>query len=186
MDNGGCSCCWNQGRPPLFNPAAYHTFMTPSRKPCERPSVEPGFMAARMRGYSFACVECGQCPKWKGQCRQRKCDRAWNGASQQLSCAGTAWPAPSVGRGTGADMAHGTGRCGHGTCHGQVWVWRMVWAGVGMRHGVGRCGHASWRGEVWAWRTAWAGVGMAHDTNGQLQQCVLMVWTGSNVGHAKV
>mmetsp|Transcript_9514 Transcript_9514/g.28871 ORF Transcript_9514/g.28871 Transcript_9514/m.28871 type:complete len:242 (+) Transcript_9514:1365-2090(+) len=31
-------------------------FMTPSRKPCERPSVEPGFMAARMRGYSFACA----------------------------------------------------------------------------------------------------------------------------------
>jgi hypothetical protein len=24
--------------------------ITPSRKPCERPSVAPGFMAARMRG----------------------------------------------------------------------------------------------------------------------------------------
>mmetsp|Transcript_22662 Transcript_22662/g.56134 ORF Transcript_22662/g.56134 Transcript_22662/m.56134 type:complete len:329 (+) Transcript_22662:1433-2419(+) len=30
--------------------------MTPRRKPCERPRVEPGFMAARMRGYNFACA----------------------------------------------------------------------------------------------------------------------------------
>ena len=28
---------------------------TPSRKPCDRPSVLFGFMAARMRGYRSAC-----------------------------------------------------------------------------------------------------------------------------------
>lgn len=28
---------------------------TPSRKPCDSPSVAPGFIAANSRGYSFAC-----------------------------------------------------------------------------------------------------------------------------------
>lgn len=29
--------------------------MTPSKKPCDRPSVAPGFIPARMRGYRSAC-----------------------------------------------------------------------------------------------------------------------------------
>jgi hypothetical protein len=32
-------------------------FITPSRKPWLRPSVAPGFMAARMRGYSLAWTQ---------------------------------------------------------------------------------------------------------------------------------
>mmetsp|Transcript_37732 Transcript_37732/g.63507 ORF Transcript_37732/g.63507 Transcript_37732/m.63507 type:complete len:302 (+) Transcript_37732:1106-2011(+) len=31
-------------------------FMIPSRKPCDRPRVAPGFIAARMRGYMSACA----------------------------------------------------------------------------------------------------------------------------------
>jgi hypothetical protein len=35
--------------------------ITPSRKPCESPRVAPGFIAAKIRGYSFACPTKANC-----------------------------------------------------------------------------------------------------------------------------
>ncbi len=70
--------------------SAVLTCMTPSRKPWDRPRVEPGFMAARMRGYSLACSI--------QETRKSKsvCSGVCECKDHRPGCGGTAWPAGGV------------------------------------------------------------------------------------------